>query len=124
MNKRGNISKLWISMFWLIIAVVIFYTLLGVVSSGRDDTGYNLKFYPLDMAYGLEQMSIVEGEVSYVYDIKEGYYVSEINDEYLSIKKGNAWQSQNFKQDEDYEFSASLINDGESILFEKKERTI
>lgn len=97
MNKRGT-SLLYIWAFYLFLVVVIFIALYGKVVASKDDTGYNLEFYAKDIAYGVEGMLWSDGEVSYVYPLKEKYDIQINNDVGLVfVKKGWSQEKYSFR---------------------------
>ncbi len=97
MNKKGtSLWYIWLVHFFLV--VVIFLTLYGKVVASKDDTGYNLDFYAKDIAYGVEGMLWADGDISYVYPLKEKYDIQINNDIGLVfVKKGMAQESYPFR---------------------------
>ncbi len=106
MNKKG-VSLLYIYTFYLVLVIVIFVALYGKVVGSKDDTGYSLEFYAKDIAYGVEGMLWSEGDVTYVYPLKEKYDVWINNDAgYVHVKKGWSEDKYSFRVREGYSINA------------------
>ncbi len=102
MNKRG-FSLLYTWTFYLFLVIIIFLALYGKVAASKDDTGYNLEFYAKDIAYGVEGMLWSDGEVSYVYPLKEEYDIQINNDVgIVFVKKGYSQEKSSFRTREGY----------------------
>jgi hypothetical protein len=106
MNKKG-ISLLYIYTFYLFLVIVIFVALYGKVVASKDDTGYSLEFYAKDIAYGVEGMLWSDGNVSYVYPLKEKYEVWIDNGAgYVHVRKGLSEDKHPFRVRDGYYVSA------------------
>ncbi|MBT4576802.1 hypothetical protein HOM13_00295 [Candidatus Woesearchaeota archaeon] len=96
MNKRGSLLYYWL--FYLFLIIVIFFALYGKVVASKDDTGYNLEFYAKDIAYGVEGMLWSDGNVSYVYPLKDRYDIKINNDAgIVFVKKGHSQEKHSFR---------------------------
>ena len=106
MNKKG-VSLLYTYTFYLFLVIVIFVALYGKVVASKDDTGYSLEFYAKDIAYGVEGMLWSDGDVSYVYPLKERYVVWIDNGAgYVHVKKGWSEDKHPFRIRKGYSVSA------------------
>ena len=132
MDKRGTaLDKL--SFLYLVIIVVVLVTLLGRVSAAKDDTGYELRFYSLDIAYSIEGILWIDedvDEVYFVYALEEGY-VAGLKGYYsaeelkgkkdkLVVKKGLSVEEKKFRTRAGYDVEMNKLPADENLYLFKR----
>ena len=120
MNKRGDLEKL--EFIYLVIVVVILITLLGVVSAAKDDSGYKLKFYSIDIAYSIEGLLWTDetvDEVFFVYLLEEGYVVSLGSDKVI-VKKDRSIEEKNFRTRKGYDIKIKKLPAEDNLYLFKR----
>jgi len=99
MNKKGLEEVEFLTVFYVIVALIFFGTTFYAIDSNKDDTAYNLKFYARDVAFGSEAMlSSIADEISYVYPLKEGYEIQiDSSSGNVIVSKGKATEEFKFR---------------------------
>jgi len=121
MDKRGTaLDKL--SFLYLVIIVVVLVTLLGRVSAAKDDTGYELRFYSLDIAYSIEGILWIDedvDEVYFVYALEEGY-VAGLESDKIVGKKGLSVEEKKFRTRAGYDVEMNKLPADENLYLFKR----